>query len=451
MAITPQTTSYERHRIGAGRQLFRVPGSRANWPGLTFAQAICQPGHEREQSHKNRCRPGNRQVTPLPLRCNAQMSARFFKGDCPPPTAHKPGQNLQRRVVRIGTGKDLRFIFTRWITHQDPAQQNWIVARFIPNAGLSVALQCSLATTLPRLDRKFFPPRLGILKTLLRSATARPFHAWSPILSGLAGRGWVPQLGIQAQSRDPTGVWRLAHLREQIKHGKTAVTDKDQTAIRQPAGQPSNALQGPRGQLLMFPPAFKLLALRRTQYRQERQPPATAGPRERDQQPPAEPAQATGFDEMRMRRSHRVAVNPLGFEVLSAPSFKRVVKAENKFAGWRQRRKQQSQQDPACGQGRPARTMQDSLLVDETFRLAQSPDTQASRHGALTRGKDRSNQQDFGVPPNALGEQGRKFYNQRQPLGRQCQHIKDPSWKKWSLAYAVCRCFFKDQKWPKSS
>jgi hypothetical protein len=29
--------------------------------------------------------------------------------------------------------------------------------------------------------------------------------------------------------------------------------------------------------------------------------------------------------------------------------------------------------------------------------------------------------------------------------------IEDLSWKKWSSAYAVCRLFFKDQKWPKSS
>jgi hypothetical protein len=29
--------------------------------------------------------------------------------------------------------------------------------------------------------------------------------------------------------------------------------------------------------------------------------------------------------------------------------------------------------------------------------------------------------------------------------------IEDLSWKKWSSAYAVCRFFFKDQKWPKSS
>ena len=122
MAITPQTTSYHRNRIGEGRQLFRIPSSRANPYLLTFDQAICHQSYDREQSQQNRCRPGNRQVTPLPLRFNSQVSARFFEGDFHPPTPHKPAQDLQRRVVRIGTSKGLRFIFTLWITRQDESE-----------------------------------------------------------------------------------------------------------------------------------------------------------------------------------------------------------------------------------------------------------------------------------------------------------------------------------------
>jgi hypothetical protein len=71
MAITPQTAPHERDRIGEGRQLFRIPGSRANRHGLTFDQALCHQSHQREQSQKNRCRPGNRQVAPLSLSFDA--------------------------------------------------------------------------------------------------------------------------------------------------------------------------------------------------------------------------------------------------------------------------------------------------------------------------------------------------------------------------------------------
>jgi site-specific DNA recombinase len=171
-----------------------------------------------------------------PSRLHSQMCSRFFKADFHPPAAHKPGQDLQRRVVRIGTDKGLRFIFTLWITHQYPANQDWIVSRFIPNAGLSVDLHLSLAAAVPMLDLKSFPPHLRLIQTLLRRGTARPLHPWSPILSRLPFRGRVPQLGIQAQARNQTKVWPLAHRREQIEHGKTAVADKDQLSIRQGSG-----------------------------------------------------------------------------------------------------------------------------------------------------------------------------------------------------------------------
>ena len=83
---------------------------------------------------------------------------------------------------------------------------------------------------------------------------------------------------------------------------------------------------------------------------------------------------------------------------------------------------------------------------DETFLLAQSHDPQTSGHSSSAKRQDCSDHQDFGIFPNRLGERGRKFYNQRQRLGRQCLQFEDLSWKKWSSAYAVCRCFFKDQK-----
>jgi site-specific DNA recombinase len=97
-------------------------------------------------------RPNRGVLQHCPSRLNAQMSARFLKGHFHPPTSDKPGQDLARRVIRIGTDKCLWLIFTRWITHQHPANQDWGVTRFVPHADLSVDIHFSFASTVPILD-----------------------------------------------------------------------------------------------------------------------------------------------------------------------------------------------------------------------------------------------------------------------------------------------------------
>jgi hypothetical protein len=94
------------------------------------------------------------------------------------------------------------------------------------------------------------------------------------------------------------------------------------------------------------------------------------------------------------------------------------------FASWGEDRNQQSQQNSAGFQGRPLRAVQDSMVVGEASFLAQPHDAQAGGHSSFARRQDRSNQQDFGVLPNRLGEQRRKLYNQGQQFGRQCQQLK---------------------------
>src|SRR5712691_12109823 len=87
-------------------------------------------------------------------------------------------------------------------------------------------------------------------------------------------------------------------------------------------------------------------------------------------------------------------------------------------------RNQQAQQSLTRGQERPARTIQDPVIVDEPLLLAQPHDTQARRHRACARGENSANQQDFSTFPNGLGEQWFKLSNQGQQLGRPCQHIE---------------------------
>src|SRR5262247_4017526 len=132
MATAPQTTPYQRNRIGEGRQFFLVPSSRANRHLLTFGRLVCHQGHDREESKQRRSCPGNRQVTPLSLRFYSYVRPGLFKGHFHAPTSHKPGQDLQRRVARIGTDKGLRIKLALRVTYQHPANQDRLVARFEP-------------------------------------------------------------------------------------------------------------------------------------------------------------------------------------------------------------------------------------------------------------------------------------------------------------------------------
>src|SRR5262245_35864010 len=125
-----------------------------------------------------------------------------------------------------------------------------------------------------------------------------------------------------------------------------------------------------------------------------------------------------------MRGTNRIAVDPFGFDLFPAPSFDGVVDPHHQLDGRGKSSDQQAQHEAARRQGRPSRPIQDSMVTLETLLLAQSHHTQGGGHGAFAGRQNRSDHQDFGVLPNGLGEQGRKLYNQRQQLGRQCQQLK---------------------------
>jgi len=125
-----------------------------------------------------------------------------------------------------------------------------------------------------------------------------------------------------------------------------------------------------------------------------------------------------------MGRSHRVAVDTFGFDLIAAPPLNCIVEAQNQFTSRGETHNQQSQQDSTAFQGRPSRTVQDPMVVGEASFLAQAHDTQAGGYGSFARRQDRSDRQDFGVFPNRLGEKRRELYNQWQQFGRQCQQLK---------------------------
>src|SRR5262249_32221355 len=100
MAAAPQTTPYSRDGIREGWPLLRIPSGGANRLDHPFDQTIGHQGDQREQSEKSWRGPSNREVAPLPLNFYPEMRSGLFEGRLHAPTAQKPGQNLQWRVVR---------------------------------------------------------------------------------------------------------------------------------------------------------------------------------------------------------------------------------------------------------------------------------------------------------------------------------------------------------------
>jgi hypothetical protein len=119
-----------------------------------------------------------------------------------------------------------------------------------------------------------------------------------------------------------------------------------------------------------------------------------------------------------MRRTHRIAVDALGIDFITTPSLDGVLQSKDQLTVWGKARDQQPQQEVTRGLGRPMRTIQDPVRVDETLRLAQSHDPHARCHRACASGEKRADHQDVGVFPHGLGKERRKLYNQGQQLGR---------------------------------
>src|SRR5262245_4081972 len=451
MVTAPQTTPYNRDGVREGWLFLRIPSSGANKLDPLFDQAVGHQSHQREQAEKRRRGPSNRQVTPLSLRFYSQVRSRLFEGYFHPPATHEPTQNLQWRMVEVGRKQGLRIKLTQRIADQHPTDRDRQVSAAIPDRRLGVDFDFALLPAVPMIDLNLRPLRFRVVEHLLWRRAARAFYTWAACLPGFAFGRRVVKLRVQPQTRDQIDPWCATDKVKQIEHGEATIAHENHISTGQPAGDQLNDLPGAIGQPLMPTLALGVVSLRRAKHSQKWQPPDATGPRDRDQQHAAQPSQPTCLDKVRMRGTNRIAVDPFGFDLFPAPSFDRVVDPNHQFAAWRKSGAQQAQQDAARRQGRPARPIQDPMVVDETFRLAQPHDAQASGHSSSAKRQDRSDHQDFGMFPDRLGEQGRKLYNQRQQLGRQCLQFEVLSWKKWSSAYAVCRCFFKDQKWTKSS
>lgn len=119
MATAQQTTPYHLQRMAEVCLFLGLPGGRGSHLCLVFGQAISRQRNQRKHPEQNRRKAHNSLVALLPLRLDAQVRARFFKGHIYAQTPHEPTKNLNQFMCRSSRKKGTHLKFLP--AHRAPA------------------------------------------------------------------------------------------------------------------------------------------------------------------------------------------------------------------------------------------------------------------------------------------------------------------------------------------
>jgi hypothetical protein len=193
--------------------------------------------------------------------------------------------------------------------------------------------------------------------------------------------------------------------------------------MRQPERCLDQDLSAPIGELLVLAlarPVLLPISLRGGQDGQKRQRPAPSGPRDLRQQHEREPAQATGFNEVTVRRAYRIAVDTACLDPCSQPALDGVIQADqNRFVMGDEGVDQQTEEtarQPAAG---PDVTVEHAVIVGKMCDLIEPHDAQGRGDRAPARYEDRSRYQHQDMPPRGRGETGSERFHPCSQHARQ--------------------------------
>src|SRR5437660_2309766 len=113
--------AHEGECIGKGRQGFAIPSRLSNRKRVAIQQLMSKDGNARKECQQGRSRAQNRQIGPLALRLDAQMSTNLMKGDFNCPAQDKPLHDLESLCILIGAEPRHGLILSLWITNEDEA------------------------------------------------------------------------------------------------------------------------------------------------------------------------------------------------------------------------------------------------------------------------------------------------------------------------------------------
>jgi hypothetical protein len=304
--------------------------------------------------------------------------------------------------------------------HTPRITPGWHPAFYPPQVAVSLATSRGSPPS-PGGTACFVHGGLGLLTPWWRRGPARPLPTRSSRWFGRACWSRMPPRGSPPPACHHPSVRDLTDGVPPLQAGKTAVTTPEQQALRHPACEPLDDWPRPLGPLWMSAPPCSLGAFRGAAARQDRPAPQSPGPRNLDPHPTTEPPHTPGFDQRRLRRTHRSAGEALRVAFLAAPSRARGIQAQAPRPCGSPARAPQPQPEVTHSQARPTRTRQAAGRVDHTWRLAQPHATQARRPRTCARGEHGADQQDGGVLPHWFGAQRGQLSPQGHQLGRQCQ------------------------------
>jgi hypothetical protein len=157
--------------------------------------------------------------------------------------------------------------------------------------------------------------------------------------------------------------------------------------------------------------ALPIEALGRTQDRQKGQRPDPLGPGERRQQHTRQPAQATGFDQMRVRGAHGVTVDAFGFNPLAASPLDGIIQATHHDTRRDEHRYHEPEEQPTGGERRPDGAIEDPMIRLKVGGCAASHNLENRGDRPLPRRKNGAGEEHFDVLPHGSGKDGGKDTN----------------------------------------
>jgi hypothetical protein len=97
--------THHRQRIRKCRFFLHIPGRSAYRERFILSQAVRKQGDQGKQAQQSGDSTRNRQVRPLALGFQAQVSACFLKSNFDIPTQNKPMQDLEGAGIQVGAEK----------------------------------------------------------------------------------------------------------------------------------------------------------------------------------------------------------------------------------------------------------------------------------------------------------------------------------------------------------
>src|SRR5712691_3674380 len=246
--------------------------------------------------------------------------------------------------------------------------------RVIPDGSVGGDLHLTRPFALPRRHEPWSPWGPLIRQHRLQrwpALACEPGPAYGP----RGTRGWgILEGRIKTPTRDDTATAQGLDFVQQLQRRQTAVGHQGDLSSRQPAHDEPPQRPRPCRQGLMATASLRREALGGTQSGQQGQRPDALSPGERDQDHACEPAQATGFDHMRVRGPHGGAGEAFGSDLIATSAFESVIKATHDNTARDAHGHEEPEQQPTGGERRPDGAMQDPMIRLKVRRGAEAHD-----------------------------------------------------------------------------